>query len=690
MKEEEYLDLAAAILDGTPVSWASLPRAGTAPEDALLQQLRLLADVRRVHRAAHSPVGTTWGPLVIGEPLGAGTFGDVYKARDTVLERDVALKLLRSRAAGRHLSEGRALARVRHPNVVTVFGAAEHNGACGIWMEFIEGETLAGLVARGGPLDAAAAIAIGVDVCRALAAVHAAGILHGDIKAENVMRERSGQRVVLMDFGTGRVADDPMAQTLAGTPLYIAPEVLNGAPPDARADVYGVGVLLYYVLTGSFPVEGRTLAEVRAAHGAGARIPIRSRREDVPHRLAAAIDSATLASPAGRFERASDLADALERAAAAERSRIGARSRAAWSGAAAIALTAGLFGAGLTTDWSFARAESSRTAASGSAAGPVSLSFEVTPRAIVARDATGGAERWRYSFPAEEHVQAVNQSISGPGQELRNADGAIFAVNRLRRADSSLLASQLVWLTSGGLLKGTFEFSGSYVFGEASYGGPWVITNYQARQENDRPRIAVVGRHYNWWPAFLTILDGELRPTSTFVNAGWVTYVQWLSSTRLLISGFSNAMDGAMVALLDADALDGHSPDTNNPAYRCRGCGGAVPLRYVVMPRTEINSVTAAPFNEARLEVVGDRVNVRTMEVPGGDNAGAQEAFYEFTPSLELVRASLADRYWDKHRALEREGKIGHSAETCPDRSGPRTLHVWEPATGWRTVSTRR
>jgi eukaryotic-like serine/threonine-protein kinase len=236
MTEEEYLDVAAAILDGTPVSWESLPAPEGEQDRGFVRQLRLLSELRRVHRDAHSPVGTTWGPLAIGEPLGIGTFGDVYKARDTALDRHVALKLLRSRAAGRHLSEGRALARVRHPNVVTVFGAAEHNGVCGIWMEFVQGQTLAQLVERDGPLDPAEAAAIGADVCRALAAVHAAGILHGDIKAQNVMREHDGVpadppsaprakagRVVLMDFGTGRFADDPTAQTLAGTPLYIAP-----------------------------------------------------------------------------------------------------------------------------------------------------------------------------------------------------------------------------------------------------------------------------------------------------------------------------------------------------------------------------------------------------------------------------------------------------------------------------------
>lgn len=317
MTDDRFLEVAASILDGAPVSWETLPAPVTEAERGFLKQLRLLDHLTRAHHDAQSPVGKHWGPLLVVERIGSGTFGDVYKARDTALDRDIALKLLRSSHAGRHLAEGRLLARVRHPNVVTVHGAAEHDGLPGIWMEFIQGRTLAQLVAENGPFAPAQVTAIASAVCQALAAVHESGHLHGDIKAQNVMREDGG-RIVLMDFGTGRIAGDaPPATPLAGTPLYIAPEILNGERPDASSDLYGVGVLLYFLLTGAFPVEGRTLAEVRAAHASSTRTAVRDRRPDVPRRLAAAIDRATAPKKADRFQAVTALETAIAGRAAA-------------------------------------------------------------------------------------------------------------------------------------------------------------------------------------------------------------------------------------------------------------------------------------------------------------------------------------------------------------------------------------
>ena len=171
------------------------------------------------------------------QQIGEGAFGDVYRARDA-LHRDVALKLLRhvsgrsaEQQAARILHEGRVLARVRHPSVVTVYGAEEHDGRVGLWMEFIEGRTLEALLRSQGSFGAREAALIGRELCRALAAVHGAGLVHRDIKAQNVMREAGG-RLVLMDFGAGQIMQEE-ARTggrVTGTPLYLAPELLRGAP----------------------------------------------------------------------------------------------------------------------------------------------------------------------------------------------------------------------------------------------------------------------------------------------------------------------------------------------------------------------------------------------------------------------------------------------------------------------------
>jgi hypothetical protein len=164
--------------------------------------------------------------------------------------------------------------------------------------------------------------------------------------------------------------------------------------------------------------------------------------------------------------------------------------------------------------------------------------------------------------------------------------------------------------------------------------------------------------------------------------------VRWVSPDRLLIAGFSNPSDGGMVALLDADALDGQSPADPGSEYRCVSCGPGMPVRYVILPRSEVNRVTASPFNRAYLEMAGERLLVHTIEVPLSTRA--VDALYEFSSSLDLISASFSDRYWEIHAALEKEGKIPHTRAACPDRDGPRTIQVWEPRTGWTIQPVRR
>src|SRR4029077_3820250 len=191
----------------------------------------------------------TWGPLRMLERVSEGAFGAVYRAWDTRLDREVALKLLRRRDwsdAGDEsfvIHEGRMLAQVRHPNVVTVHGADRIAGHVGLWMEFVHGRTLEDLVRERGPFGAGEATLIGLDLCRALSAVHRAGLMHRDIKTQNGMRGDGG-RIVLMDFGTGlehTSASNHEASSVAGTPLYMAPEILDGHEASIQSDIYSVG-----------------------------------------------------------------------------------------------------------------------------------------------------------------------------------------------------------------------------------------------------------------------------------------------------------------------------------------------------------------------------------------------------------------------------------------------------------------
>lgn len=155
------------------------------------------------------------------------------------------------------ITEGRLLARVRHANVVAVYGADRIDGQAGIWMELVEGETLHQRLATRGPLPAGEVTDTGVAVCAGLAAVHAAGLVHRDVKAQNVMREHSG-RTLLMDLGAGAEDADPRAR-LEGTPMYLAPELLENGRATVASDVYAVSVLLHVLSTGRYPAEGESI-----------------------------------------------------------------------------------------------------------------------------------------------------------------------------------------------------------------------------------------------------------------------------------------------------------------------------------------------------------------------------------------------------------------------------------------------
>ncbi len=355
------LELAASVADGSvDIDWKELEASVVDDEDRqLLQDLRVLADVAQLHRSDDSagsaaplagrgrvvgrispaltdtdaptveervlPPPTTgpldhWGHLELIEQIGQGSFGNVYRARDTRLDRDVALKLLRkgrqtAELAEKILHEGRILARVRHRNVVTVFGVEEQDGRIGLWMEYIRGRTLEQLLRSTGSFGSREAALIGQELCRALASVHKAGLVHRDIKAQNVMREEGG-RLVLMDFGAGQyvhAAGAAPSGRLTGTPLYLAPELLRGGEATVRSDIYGLGVLLFHLVTGQYPVSASSIDDLRQAHVEGRRFRLHDARPDLADDFARVVERASHPDPARRYSSAGALQEALAR-----------------------------------------------------------------------------------------------------------------------------------------------------------------------------------------------------------------------------------------------------------------------------------------------------------------------------------------------------------------------------------------
>ena len=268
----------------------------------------------RTSLRADTPIAAQWGRFDLRQKVGEGGFGSVYRAWDPDLEREIAVKILKRDIGGEPLRdsllrEGRALARIRHPNVVSVLGIEAEHEQVALCMEFVHGETLEEVLRTNGTLSAREAAVVGEDVCRALAAVHLAGFVHRDVKARNIMREQAG-RIVLMDFGAGREECRPGRDEI-GTPAYMAPEVLLGAPATVTSDIYSVGVLLYHLVTGKYPVEGKTMEEVAAAHRHKRRRPLSERRPELSLDFMQVVDRALAFDPERRYPSAAALLEAL-------------------------------------------------------------------------------------------------------------------------------------------------------------------------------------------------------------------------------------------------------------------------------------------------------------------------------------------------------------------------------------------
>lgn len=258
----------------------------------------------------------TFAGLELLEPLGEGGMGTVYRARHVKLDRLVAVKFL-SRSLPdfkeRFTLEARALAKVKHPNVVQIFDAGEEDGEAWLVMELVEGGTLANRV----PMEPREAVRVMGSVCEALQAVHDAGLVHRDVKPENVLIAASGE-VKLSDFGIVRETKSAMTRpgSAMGTPGFVAPEVLAGEAATVRADVYALGAMLRQLITGQAPLGEAPL----------------------PGGLDAIVRRAMATSPDGRFESAREFHLALSQVTLEESGALPADEQL-WSRAVAVSMT---------------------------------------------------------------------------------------------------------------------------------------------------------------------------------------------------------------------------------------------------------------------------------------------------------------------------------------------------------------
>jgi len=271
------------------------------------------------------------GRYVIERELGRGGMGAVYLARDVKLDRPVALKVLPAEYASRGLLRDRFLRETRtaasfsHPNIVPVYAVEEAEDFLAYAMAFVEGESVADRVRRAGPLSIRETVRLLQDTGYALAYAHGRGVVHRDIKPDNIMIERATGRALVMDFGIARVIESAPALSgtrggltrlgeAVGTPEYMSPEQATGDHVDGRSDLYSLGLTAYFALTGAPAVTGETTGRILARQIADILPPMKSRRPDLPPALGEAIDRCVAKDPNERFANAEGLVEALDAA----------------------------------------------------------------------------------------------------------------------------------------------------------------------------------------------------------------------------------------------------------------------------------------------------------------------------------------------------------------------------------------
>ena len=319
-------DLAGAVLDGTPIDWAAAESSADEANRPLLARAQSARHSRRPSPSSPASPGSCDAHRRRGSWRKAGTLGTPARARADRLRRirrgvsglgHAARSGGGAQAAARGSSGRRRVRRrpssrkagcspacvIRTSSRSTAPSKSEDGSVSG-WNSFGAARS-----SRSSTMAKCSAgrklLQIGVELCQAVAAVHDEGLLHRDIKAQNVMLAENG-RAMLMDFGTGRELADNSTSDLAGTPLYLAPEILGGREATVQSDIYSLGVLLYYLVTGSYPVRARSLRDIRLAHERNERTSIRPARArpDLSPKLARIIERAIDPRPERRYQSA--------------------------------------------------------------------------------------------------------------------------------------------------------------------------------------------------------------------------------------------------------------------------------------------------------------------------------------------------------------------------------------------------
>ena len=260
------------------------------------------------------------GQYELEREIGRGGMGIVYLARDARLDRQVAIKTLPVHLANdpvvreRFLREARTAARLSHPNIVPIHRADEIGGHVFFVMGYVDGESLAQRIRRLGRIEARETVRVMSDVADALGYAHAHGVIHRDVKAENILLDAKTGRAMVTDFGIARLAEAaPLTATgqILGTVYYVSPEQVSGERIDARSDIYSLGVVGFLALSGRFPFEAELASAVLIAHVTKTAPPLFTLAQDAPRALADVVDRCLAKDATARFQSCAELSDAL-------------------------------------------------------------------------------------------------------------------------------------------------------------------------------------------------------------------------------------------------------------------------------------------------------------------------------------------------------------------------------------------
>lgn len=465
------------------------------------------------------------GRYTLEELVGAGGMSSVYRAHDRLLERDVALKILHESyledeaAVERFRREARAVARLSHPNIVTVIDRGEEDGRQFIVFEYVPGDDLKEHLARRGPLPVREALSLVVEAGRGLAFAHRQGIVHRDVKPQNVIL--NGGLAKVTDFGIARSVDVDLSVTQSGTVLgtsdYISPEQASGAATGPQSDVYALGCVLFELLTGEVPFPGDSFVAVAMRHIYEPPPSVLALRPEVPARVASAVERAMAKDAGDRFASMDDFLAELEACLAAlgepdaeatavrpaprvlreSRPRPARARRAVWP---LVLLVAGLalLGAVAATLLLGEGPHNPLAPEDATSSQPVKLS------AVASYDPPPG--------DGEEHDEALANATDGDPATYWTTEGYRATLSLLNKEGVGIVldAGEPMQLAELTLVSETPGFTAEIRTGESPE-GPFETVVAEGKQVGDETAFAIGEVEARYWLVWITELDGRAR-----------------------------------------------------------------------------------------------------------------------------------------------------------------------------------